>query len=387
MVGSRNPSSSIVTRFTLIALIAGGLAGCAEGRSEEAESGAPSALLVPIDTVQASDGYTIRRDLAGRVEAARQSAVGFELQGMLLTIGVREGDTVEAGQTLARLDKARLDARLAEARASYNQASSARDFASRTLERSEEAAGFEGISAQELDLARDAAATAAARANAALARLNSVKVDIAKSALMAPYAAVVIRRYVDEGQIVAPGQPVLELQELAAPEVRIGVSGDLAATLTPGQPRQLTVDGRRVDARVRSILPVRDVVTRTVDVIFELDDDAGVIPGDLARLEIDQTVRENGYWLPVGALAEGSRGLWTAYAVKRVENGQVASNGGTHTLQPRAVEILYEETDRVFVRGALKPGDAYVTGGLHRLVPGLAVRVRDARMADGSSRP
>ncbi|MEM9056184.1 MAG: efflux RND transporter periplasmic adaptor subunit [Pseudomonadota bacterium] len=381
MVRHETPNYSLTSRFYLLVALGAALAGCADTHGDTAEEGAPSALLVAVDTVTPSDGYTIQRQLAGRVEAARERAVGFELQGLVLSVGAQEGDTVKAGQELATLDRARLNARRAEALAALEQARSASELAARTLERSEDAAGFDGISAQELDLARDAASAAAAQTAGARARLNSVQVDLDKSSLTAPYPAVIIRRHVDEGQIVGPGQPVFDLQEIAAPEVRIGVPGNLAATLKPGDERLLTVDGRRVSARVRSVLPVRDVVTRTVDAIFVVDEGNGVIPGDLARLDVEQTVRENGFWLPVGALAEGSRGLWTAYVAVPLDSGRTAENGGTHTLTPRAVEILYQETSRVFVRGALKAGDRYVTGGLHRLVPELEVRVRDAQVA------
>ena len=259
------------------------------------------------------------------------------------------------------------------------QARSASEFAERSRERNEVAADFDGVSAQELDLAVDRANAAAAGLAAAEARLATVEVDLSKSSLRAPFAAVVVRRRFDEGQIVAAGQPVLDVQELAPPDVRVGVAGELTNELHEGDTRVLRVNGREVPGTVRAVLPVRDPATRTVDVIFSLED-GDVLPGDLARLVLEQPVAEIGVWLPVSALAEGSRGLWTAYVAIPVEGGPVENSGATHYIEPRPVEVLYERADAVFVRGALTDDELYVTGGLTRVVPNQQVRI-DVKVA------
>ena len=366
-------SYSLSIVFLLFTGLAG-LAGCDGATGATAAGDERSALLVRVDRAVASGEYAVRREFVGRVEATRQSRVGFELGGELNAVLVDEGDDVSSGAILARLDTERLAARLAEAEAALDQALSASEFAARSLERSQVAASFEGISDQELDLAVDGANAARAGVSAAQARVNSVEVDIGKSVLRAPFDAVVTARHLDEGQIVSPGQPVLDLQEAAAPEVRIGISGDLARDLEPGQARTLVIDGREVDGTVRAVLPVRDPATRTVDVIFTLVDDAA-LPGDLARLPLDQVIVEDGFWLPISALAEGSRGLWTAYVAMPIEADGPGTSGATHYLESRAVEILYEDTQDVYVRGALSAGEWFVTGGLTRVVPNQQVRI------------
>ena len=253
-------------------------------------------------------------------------------------------------------------------------------FADRSLERSEVAAEFEGISAQELDIAVDGANAARAGVAAARARLNSVQVDLDKSLLRAPFDATIVSRQLDEGQIVAAGEPVLHVQESAAPEVRIGVAGDLSKRLAPGDAQALMINGERIDATVRAVLPLRDPATRTVDVILTLAGGAA-LPGDIARLPLKQAIDEPGFWLPISALAEGNRGLWIAYVVMPLDAGTPNNSGATHFLQPRAVELLYEDTEQVYVRGALADGDLYVTGGLTRVVPNQQVRVAGAALA------
>lgn len=358
------------------------LSACGEGGAVASEA-ERSALLVRVASVSVEDRYEVRREYVGRVEARRQAQVGFELGGELALVAVDDGDRVAKGQRLARLDTARLEARRAEALAALEQARSAAQYAERNRERNETAAEFEGVSAQELDLAIDRANAATAGLAAAEARLETVEVDIAKSDLRAPFDAVVVKRRLDEGQIVAAGQPILDVQEAAAPEVRIGIAGDLSRAISPGDVYTMRIDDREIEATVRAVVPLRDATTRTVDVVFKLDDESRVLPGDLARLELEQPVLEQGVWLPIGALAEGSRGLWTAYVAIEAEEGSVPDSGATHYLEPRAVEVLHQDSGSAYVRGALEHGELYVTGGLPRVVPNQQVRI-DMQVATGT---
>lgn len=354
------------------------LPGCEVGNSAPVGEGEKSALLVDVETAVPVSGYSVQREFVGRVEATRQSEVGFEFGGELMTVTVDEGDEVAAGQVLAVLDTARLEARLAEAEAALAQAISARDLASRSYDRAAEASAEGAVAGQELDIALEAANSARAGVSAATARLNTVKVDLEKSRLLAPYDAVVVDRRADEGNIVAAGFPVLHLQELVAPEIRIGVAGELADSIAPGDPKVVTIGGKEQQAVVRAVLPVRDPATRTVDVILGLHDSSTAVPGDLARLSVAQVIDEDGYWLPTNALAEGSRGLWIANIVRPLDGVEIASNGATHIVEPRALEVLYKKGDSVFVRGALSAGEQFVTTGTQRIVPYQQVRVATA---------
>ncbi len=367
--------------YMLIGALA--LSGCQVGNSAPVGASEDSALLVDVDSAVPETSYRIERDFVGRVEATRQSQVGFELGGELRDIAVDEGDEVVAGQPLAVLDTARLEARLAEAQAALAQATSARNLAVRSYERAAQASSDGAIAGQELDIALEGANSARAGVTAAAARVNSVEVDLEKSRLLAPYDAVVVARNADEGNIVAAGFPVLHLQERVAPEVRIGVAGELATSIVAGDEKVVTIGNEQYRATVRAVLPIRDPSTRTVDVILTLPDSSAAVPGDLAVLRVEQRIDEAGFWLPTNALTEGSRGLWTANVVQRLEASEIASNGATHFVEPRAVEVLHKKGSNVFVRGALSAGDEFVTSGTQRIVPYQQVRVAET-LASGA---
>lgn len=359
-------------RGALALCVVVGLAGCGADDPAQAGDGTAAALSVVTQPVRYSDDIIRRETLTGRVEANRTSDVGFELAGQLVAVVVDEGDIVKGGDILARLDTARLDARRAEIEAALMQSRAQAALAKTTLERVREALTFKGVSQQEVDEAQNALATAQAAVTASESRLYSVEVDFDKSVLRAPYNAVITARHVDEGQVMRPGQPVLSLQENDAMILRVGVAGDAVNELSPGGVHTVTLNGRNVEATLKQVLPQRDRVAATVDALFTLPVEAGARAGDLARLSLDQPVSVRGVWLPLDALAEGRRGLWTVYVAAPEAQSDL---GATHQVTPRPVDIVHQDGRRAFVRGPLEDGEPVIVGGLQRIVPGQYVRI------------
>lgn len=356
------------TKVVVIGLISLALKGCggeAGERNRESEI-----IRVNVAELQAANSYTVTREFSGRVEAPRQSQLGFEVAGELVEVRVNEGDAVDAGDLLARLDADRLGAAAKEARAALSQAQAEQELAASTLLRSEAALEFDGVSAQELDQAKQVAAAASAGVAAARARIQRIELDINKSSLRAPYAATVIGRMADEGEIVATGRPILSLQEIGEREVRLGLSRDAAAGLAVGDTAQLQIGNTEVSGVLSAIVAARDPTTRTIDVKYVLDS-ASALPGDLAHLVIDKALDGDGFWVPLSALVEGNRGLWSIYVVEPLPSKEVA----THSLSARAIDVIHHQGEQLYVRGAIQPGELYVTEGIQRVVSGQQVRV------------
>ncbi len=335
------------------------------------------ALVVPSMVVEREPGYELTRRFIGAVEPARRTEASFERNGKVAALMLDEGERVAADGELARLDTERLEAERDELDAQLRQAEAERELARLRRERTREAFERNAVATLEWDEAREGFRAA----EAAVARLREaidlLEVELRKSVLYAPYDAVVTRREVDEGAVIAPGQPVYELLEWTAPEARIGVAGNVAAGLQPGDARTVLVEGVPVPATVRAVLPRRDAATRTRDVRFALDTtwDA-VAAGDLALLALPERVAAPGFWLPLNALTESRRGLWACYVLEPLEDDGAsdAPAGATHRVARREIELVYTETERAYVQGTLESGDTVVTAGIHRLSPGLRVQ-------------
>jgi len=391
-------SLGLVAPVALAGLLAGHPGAEAPTTDPAVAQDAP--LGVRVLQVEPAPGFSRRRIYTGQVEPFRQSDLGFERAGFLGEVLAREGDRVESEQILARLDRALLEAGRAELVATLRGAEADLALAEATRERYQATVGQGAVTRQALDEAREGARSAAAGLDLARARIASVDLDIAKSELRAPFPGVITRRAADEGRVLAAGEPVLRLQESRAPEIRVAVAGPLADTLTPGAEHPLTWRGQSFAARLRAVLPLRAAGTRTLDALFEPVDPGAaphgaLRPGEQLELELGQWVDEPGVWLPLEALTEGARGLWSAYVVEPDDQTEaLRSDGGLAStrgrLAARPLEILYQERDRVFVRGPLAPGERLVAAGLHRVVPGQLVRVldtEDIQVAASDRRP
>ncbi len=122
--------------------------------------------------------------------------------------------------------------------------------------------------------------------------------------------------------------------------------------------------------------PEVDPTTRTRTVVLRLDDSAAgyIVHGQVVRLELDETVEANGYWLPSTALTKGARGLWTTFVVVQADPND-STQPDLFRVERRDIEVLHTESNRVLVRGTLNPGDRVVASGTHRVVPGQLVRL------------
>jgi hypothetical protein len=165
---------------------------------------------------------------------------------------------------------------------------------------------------------------------------------------------------------VAPGQTAMTLVEQGPLELKVGIPSDMVAYLRRESTYQFQVAGRRVNGKLKAILPVADQVTGTITAIFHIDDDT-LYAGTVAELVLDAEVAAAGFWVSLSALSESQRGLWSVFAIKATQAGQV--------VETRLVEIIHRGDDAVYVRGTLLDGEQIVTGGTARIVPGQLVSV------------
>lgn len=410
-------------------LMAGGIALVGprwiEAKAESLEpaesSGAlvSSALRVETLTLEPVSSYSLDRSYTGEVKAARASELGFERGGKLVWLGVKAGDRVRPGTEIARLDsqnlvaqrqllmaqKAQANAVLLELQNGPRQetiASARSDVANlqdqleleRIRETRREYLYDQGAIAQEqldevafrqkalqdqIDSAQSQVSEleTGTRPEQILAQqaviqqieaqIADLDITIAKSTILAPYGGTISERRLDEGSVVSSGQAIVRLVEGASPEVEIGVPTAAIAQLQSGNRYRLEIAGQNYDATLSAVKPEVDSATRTQVAVLQLEAAAlqSVVPQQIARLELSQSVETDGFWLPLEALVRSERGLWAAYAV--VEDGQ------GYRAERRDLEVLYQAGERVLVRGMVQPGDSVIATGVQRIVNGQEV--------------
>lgn len=243
----------------------------------------------------------------GYLESRLQAAVGAKVPGRIARLPVVEGTKVKAGDVLAELEHADLDAALASrkvavtlaeaqrAEASFNFAQAERDLKREQDVYARKAGTDAGLERAETTF-RAAQAVLQAR-EAALAAAKSAVVEgeeaIRNMFIFAPFDGTVITKDAEQGESIMPGGmgvgsgrgSVITLANLSELEVDTDVKEDYLGQLRKGQPAQVVVDAvpaRRYKGRLREIIPMGDRTRGIVKVkVSILDADERLFP-DLA---------------------------------------------------------------------------------------------------------
>ena len=333
-------------------------------------------------------GVVSRTDLeitvtaVGTIEPLDEVEVGSELSGVLLEVLVDEGESVEAGQVLAKLDPALLKAQVAQARAQVaaaqagvSQLDSAmalaqrnRDIASELAERGAQAAdsSAQASSAHEQAVAARDAATAQLRA--ARAALSLAELNLAKSVIKAPISGVVLSRSAEVGQSVVSTlqaqtlfviaqdlgmmQVVLDIDEADIARVRAGQEVRFTVAAFP----QRTFEGTLVRVGLAP-KPMRTVVTYEA-LVAVTNEDKALVPGMTANATIVADRRPGILAVPNAALRFRPNGVEDTPRPDGV--GRLWVLDGNSQLQPIPVELGATNGRMTEVTGPLADGASIV---------------------------
>lgn len=317
------------------------------------------------------DGIPPEVSLPGDVEARYSTPLSFRVGGKIIERDVRLGDTVKAGQVVARLDPTDLQKSLANAQAQLDAAQHRFTFAKQQLERDSAQAKENLIAPAQLEQTQDAYASAAAQRDAAQAQLSLARNQLAYAALVADHAGVITAEQADTGQNVTAGQPVYGLAWSGDVDVVSDAPESALASLAVGSKAQVTLPalpGKRFDARVREVSPAADPQSRTYRVKLTLaSPDPQVRLGMTAQVAFASTQNQSGahpFTLPVTALFHdgASPAVWVVRA-------------GSDTLELRRVSVGRYDERTISVTQGLQEGDRVVYQGVHTVSAGEHVRV------------
>ncbi|MEO0328236.1 MAG: efflux RND transporter periplasmic adaptor subunit [Pseudomonadota bacterium] len=325
-------------------------------------------VLVRAGQITLLDHYTVSRAFTGQIEAPRSVNIGFETAGIINRIFFDEGDKVENGEILAILDDRLLKAEIKRLTASKAALEAQRELAILTNERQSKLRKKGFATGQIADQSRLNVVEIDALLAEVDATILAAEIRLEKATVRAPFAGNVDQRLVDPGTTIRNGEAILALVEDDAPVFRVGIDPDLASRLAVGDKINVELNTNSFEAAIIAILPKIDPVTRTRIVRAVLRSPVDLAFGLTGRITIDERVPQSGAWLPLEAIEDGVRGLWT---IKTLSDDEIAKVG------VEAVEILHADEDKAFVQGTFEPGSRFILSGLHRVAPGQHVRVID----------
>lgn len=294
---------------------------------------------------------------SGVLTTRDEVSLAFKVGGVIRDIQVREGDAIVAGQVLAALESAEIDAGVAQAQAAYQKAL-------RDLQRGRTLRNDEVIPQEALDDL--ATAEAVARAQLRAAEYNQGYAVITASA-----DGRVLRRLAEPRQLVTAGTPVLRVSDHGSGRVlELGVPDRDFVRIAVGQKATLQFDALedlQVSGEVIGVGQAADPRTGTFRVEVAIsDDDPRLASGLIGQARID--VSRPGEQLsrvPLTALVEGTSAevLLFTYA------------GDSGTVTARHNRVRFIEAGQAALEEPLPAGTRVVTEGAAYLRDGDTVRV------------
>lgn len=303
--------------------------------------------------------------ISGSLKAVNSAVVKARVAGELRDLTVREGDAVQAGQVIARVDATETRARLKQAQEQADSAKAQIEIAQRQWNNNKALVDQGFISKTALDTSWNNFVAAEANHKAALAAVEMARKGLDDTVLRAPIAGMVAQRLAQPGERVGVDSRVVEIVDLSRLEMEAALSASDSLAVRVGQEATLQVEGsnKPVAAKVARINPSAQAGSRSVLAYLSITDPGGLRQGLFAQGTLG-TGRSSALAVPLSAMRTDKP---TPY-VQVVEGDKVAHK----PVEPGARGEAGKES-WIAVTG-LQPGAVVIKGHVGSLREGTAVK-------------
>jgi membrane fusion protein (multidrug efflux system) len=371
--------SSNRSRTAILAAIALTLAACGQGKGGAA--GGQGHGPTPVGVIIAkTEPVTLTSELTGRTSAYLVSEVRPQVNGIVKARLFQEGGYVRAGQALYQIDPATYQAAYNSAAAGLAQAQAAATAAKLKADRYKGLVEINAVSKQDNDDAQAASLQAAANVAAQRAAVDSARINLGYTRVLAPISGRVGKSSVTPGALVTASQAnaLATVQDLSKIYVDLTQSSadmlKLQSALNSGQlgrsgSAQVTLkleDGSTypVPGRLEFSDVTVDPTTGSVGLRATFDNPNGVLlPGMYVRAMLGKGVANGGMLIPQAAVSRDPKGNATVMVV-----------GAKGAAEPRQVVAAQTVGDKWLVTSGLNAGDQVIVEGLQKVRPGAPVK-------------
>lgn len=275
-----------------------------------------------------------------------------EVSGKLIFLNIPEGQMVQKGQILARVNDADLKAQLKRLEVQIK-------IAENKEERARKLSEINGLSVEEYEDALNAL-------NVLRADIDYTKTLIDKTVIKAPFAGKLGFKNVSDGSFVSTAEALTTLQQIQPIKIEFSIPERYAPQTKVGNVIQFKVDGYDQDFRatVYAIEPGIDVNSRSAVMRAKSDNPGQQLkPGAFARISLSTGNDDKAIMIPTQSVIPILKGQ----QVLKVVNGEVV---------PQKITLGYRSSDKVQVMDGLSQGDTIITTGLMSLRPGSKVNIK-----------
>jgi RND family efflux transporter MFP subunit len=310
--------------------------------------------------------------VSGSIKAVNSAVVKARAAGELQDLTVREGDVVQAGQVLARVESTEYAARVQQAQEQADAAKAQIDIALRQWENNKALVEQGFISKTALDTSLNTLEAARATHKAALAAVDVARKSLQDTVMRAPIAGVVSQRLAQPGERVAVDARIVEIVDVSRLELEAALSPADSVAVRVGQDAVLQVEGMAtpVQARVVRINPTAQAGSRTVLAYLSVANADGLRQGLFAQGTL-KTGDASALSVPLASVRTDKPEPY----LQLVENDRVV-----HRRVELGARGEADQESMVAVTG-IAPGAAVLRGSVGPLREGTAVRFTQAPSA------
>lgn len=319
------------------------------GEKEEA------GILVEVKKV-APESFEHYFEVNGSLEAIEQANISPEQGGQIKRIMVKEGDKVAAGTVLAQLNTSVIQANLDELDNGIELAQTVFDRQSRLWEQNI------GSEIQYLE--------AKNKLESLEKKRETLLAQIAMSTIKAPFSGVVDVIHMKEGELAAPGMPIITLVNMSEMKVKADVSENYVQAVKTNA--KVDVDfpsfGISTKATIRSVSNIINPMNRTFNVEVRIPNTTGTLkPNGIATLRIKDFEADEALVVPAISIGNDAKGAFLFV---------VNEQDGKSTATKKYITSGRSSDGRTMVTEGLKAGDSVVVEGYNEIANGDLVKIQ-----------
>jgi len=362
------------------------LSACSNDDAAGQQGGGMPPAAVVVERAVAED-VSVRQDYAGRARGAREVEVRARIQGILEERLYEEGQMVQEGEPLFRIDRKPAEAALQRAQAQRQVAEADLRQAEREWNRISSLFQRNAVSERDRDAAQSALELAQANLAVANAGVAQAELDLGYTSVTAPVSGVTSLEDFPEGSLISSGTLLTTIVQLdpihvrfALPEndanirraAREGMRGagdqEVAARLILADGQEYELDGQ-IDFTASTLDPRTGTVSARA--VFGNPENV-IVPGQFVRVRVELQSFEDAIAIPERAVTQGPNGP-VVYVVD-----------DDSTAKARRVELGPVSSGRQIILSGLEEGDRYIVSGLVNLRDGATVNVTNTDDEGGS---
>lgn len=356
-----------VQLVSVAALIA--VAACRGGSAEQSDSATVETATIGTENIAVVTNGVLQSGptVSGALAPEREASVRAQVGGSVLQTYADQGQSVRAGQTLARIEAGGLQDVFLSARAGVTSATNNADIARRELARAEKLLAAGAIAERDIEQARRSTIAANAALADARARLATAQKQVSNTVVTSPISGIVSDRPISAGDVVQPGAAMFTVVDPSSMRLEGSVPAEELAQVRVGAPVTFTVNGypgRTFTGRVTRVNPTADPATRQVRVFISIPNAEGRLVGGLFANGRLASESHTGLVVPVTAVDSRSN----VSAVFRIKGGKVER-------VPVQLGLKDEGSEKIEIRSGVQAGDTLLLGAAQGITPGTIVKV------------